>query len=124
MMVLAAVVTLSFIMPKPVLVVGDKARDMPHVGEVGVLEQGRSVLWLKAFEYLKEHPFSGIGFGRRSFSMKFPEMRKNNHQAGTPTTPLSTWLWSLAFKAWWCFVSFCIGFSGTSGRDGDVGRPL
>jgi O-antigen ligase len=74
-------VTLAFIMPKPVLVVGDQAKDMPHVGGVGVFEQGRSVLWLKAFDYLKEHPFSGIGFGRRSFGMKFPEMRTSNHQA-------------------------------------------
>lgn len=80
-LVAATLITLAFIMPKPILVVGDKAKDMPHVGGLGVMEQGRSALWLKAFDYLKEHPFSGIGFGRQSFEKKFPEMRLSNHQA-------------------------------------------
>jgi len=65
-------------LPRPILVLGDKKYEgMARLGEVGVLgfKGSRADLWEKSFNYLKKHPFSGVGFGRRSWTKAFPEMR-------------------------------------------------
>ena len=34
----------------------------------------RMKMWVKAWDYIKENPFTGIGAGRRSFTKKYPEV--------------------------------------------------
>jgi len=73
-----ALLVAAVALPRPILVLGDKKYEgLTRFGEVGVLglKGSRADLWEKSLVYLKKYPFSGVGFGRRSWTKAFPEMR-------------------------------------------------
>jgi len=73
-----ALLVMAVVLPRPILVLGDKEYEgAARLGKVGVLglKGSRTDLWAKSLDYLKKHPFSGVGFGRRSWTKAFPEMK-------------------------------------------------
>ena len=83
MVVGGAVVVLliaSLLMPRHIIVWGDLARGEFRIGKLAVagLKGTRLELWDAALDHLRRHPFQGLGFGRESYSKKFPDVKDPN----------------------------------------------
>lgn len=77
-----AVLVLALVMPRPIIVLGDKQYEgLARVGGIGVLglEGSRLEMWKTAVNHLRLRPFTGLGFGRRSYTKGFPEMKGLHH---------------------------------------------
>ncbi len=76
----ALLLTVSILMPRPILLVGANSQNDTRIGRVGVagLKDSRLMLWERALGHLSRHPVAGTGYGRRSFVMKYPELMAKN----------------------------------------------
>ncbi|MFH1091553.1 MAG: O-antigen ligase family protein, partial [Pseudomonadota bacterium] len=54
------------------------SNNMLRLGGVAVLglKSSRFLLWQTSLEYVLKHPLRGVGYGRSSFSKKFPELKQ------------------------------------------------
>lgn len=48
----------------------------------GPAERARLEVWSFSLDYIRQHPFEGIGFGRHSFLKKFPERKESPQTRG------------------------------------------
>ncbi|MEW5723018.1 MAG: O-antigen ligase family protein, partial [Thermodesulfobacteriota bacterium] len=72
LVILVGFLVLFIFSPRPVVVLGKKApagQVLPQVGVHG-LKGSRLLVWKTGWAYLREHPFTGIGFGRHMFGRK------------------------------------------------------
>lgn len=73
---LAAFLCVAVFLPRQTLVFGEKRPDQLHIGNVAIpgMKGTRMVVWQTAIRHLTDHPFTGLGFGRRSFVKKYPHL--------------------------------------------------
>ena len=74
------VAVLIVFLPRQYFVFGEEAKNVAHIGPIGIYGEAgaRPLAWGLALGYVADHPFSGLGYGRRGFNKKFPETAKAN----------------------------------------------
>ena len=77
---LIGVAALIIFLPRQYFVFGEAAKGVAHIGPIGIYGEvgARPLAWGLAIKHVIDHPVSGLGFGRRSFNIKFPESAQAN----------------------------------------------
>ena len=77
---LIGVTVLIVFLPRQYFVFGEEAKNVAHIGPIGIYGEAgaRPLAWGLALRYIADHPFSGLGYGRRSFNIKYPEPAQTN----------------------------------------------
>ncbi|MEW6267181.1 MAG: O-antigen ligase family protein [Thermodesulfobacteriota bacterium] len=75
---LAILLGLALLMPRPIITLDDQSGRELRIGGLAVpgLKSTRLVMWQGAWDHIRDHPWTGVGFGRRSFVKKYPDYLK------------------------------------------------
>ncbi|MBF0530567.1 MAG: O-antigen ligase family protein [Deltaproteobacteria bacterium] len=67
---------LALFLPRQAIIIGDRSPSELNVAGVTImgLKGTRLEVWGRAWEHIRAHPFSGLGFGRRSFNKQYPDL--------------------------------------------------
>lgn len=79
---LAGLLVMIIFLPRHFVIIGDEAKNETHIGEIAIpgLKGTRLLLWSTAVNHIKEHPFTGLGYGRRSLVKKYPSLTNEHEQ--------------------------------------------
>lgn len=77
----AMILVVGLALPRPIFLTGDKADTGDYkIFGVGIdgFKGDRVEIWKPGLKYLTEHPFTPVGYGRRNYVKKFPEVQRMN----------------------------------------------